>query len=478
MLFHSFAFLYLFSAVYITIAFLIKISDYFQLNLHKKKVYSFFLLLSSYYFYAYWDFRFLFLIVISSLVDYYAGKRIYIANEKRKKKLFLSLSLIINLGILGFFKYFNFFIGSIETLFEGFNAPFSHLNIILPVGISFYTFQSMSYTIDIYRGSLKPTDDFIDFATYVAFFPQLVAGPIVRASHFLPQLSRPIVLTGNNFFKGLQIFLYGLFLKIVIADNVALLVDPVFKNPNLYDGIAVWVAVIGYSIQIFCDFCGYSEMALGIALTMGFKLPVNFRTPYLATDLFDFWRRWHISLSSWLRDYLYISLSGNRRGFARTCGNIFITMLLGGLWHGASWNFILWGAFHGFGLFLNKILSSIGLSFRPLWFFTFSKWLMTYLFVCFGWVLFRSENLNTAWEIYRKMMFFDTRDIYWQFLTLNNLFFIPVMIFIHFWFYKTKKDSFYFDVSSYYSHAQIILTSYLILLFSPMDQKGFIYFQF
>ncbi len=151
-------------------------------------------------------------------------------------------------------------------------------------------------------------------------------------------------------------------------------------------------------------------------------------------------------------------------------------MLLGGLWHGASWNFILWGAFHGFGLFLNKILSSIGLSFRPLWFFTFSKWLMTYLFVCFGWVLFRSENLNTAWEIYRKMMFFDTRDIYWQFLTLNNLFFIPVMIFIHFWFYKTKKDSFYFDVSSYYSHAQIILTSYLILLFSPMDQKGFIYF--
>mgnify|MGYP001223608035 FL=1 len=288
MLFHSFAFLYLFSAVYITIAFLIKISDYFQLNLHKKKVYSFFLLLSSYYFYAYWDFRFLFLIVISSLVDYYAGKRIYIANEKRKKKLFLSLSLIINLGILGFFKYFNFFIGSIETLFEGFNAPFSHLNIILPVGISFYTFQSMSYTIDIYRGSLKPTDDFIDFATYVAFFPQLVAGPIVRASHFLPQLSRPIVLTGNNFFKGLQIFLYGLFLKIVIADNVALLVDPVFKNPNLYDGIAVWVAVIGYSIQIFCDFCGYSEMALGIALTMGFKLPVNFRTPYLATDLFDF----------------------------------------------------------------------------------------------------------------------------------------------------------------------------------------------
>lgn len=270
---------------------------------------------ASYYFYAYWDFRFLSLIMISTLVDFWAGARIFRVADKKAKKFYLFISLLVNLGILGFFKYCNFFIDSANLILQDAGFTVTYLDIILPMGISFYTFQSMSYSLDVYFGKLKPAKTFVDFAFYVTFFPQLVAGPIVRARQFLPQLLRPAELSSENFIKGLQIFLYGLFLKVVVADNVAPIVDPIFNNPGGYDSLAVWVAVIGYSAQIFCDFCGYSEMAIGIALSLGYVLPVNFRMPYLATDLFDFWRRWHISLSSWIRDYLYIPLGGEPKRF-------------------------------------------------------------------------------------------------------------------------------------------------------------------
>lgn len=334
-------------------------------------------------------------------------------------------------------------------------------------------------SLDIYFKKLEPVDDPIAFALYVAFFPQLVAGPIVRARQFLPQLLRPTNFSAENFFHGLQIFLYGLFLKVVIADNIAPIVDPIFKNPQSYDSLAVWVAVIGYSIQIFCDFCGYSEMAIGIALSMGYELPVNFRTPYLATDLFDFWRRWHISLTSWLRDYLYIPLGGNRKGLARTCIHVFVTMFLGGLWHGANATFVLWGLYHGLGLMINRAMAVFlekGVAPNPA--LTLCKWAATYLFVCLGWVLFRAQNLELAGQIYGKLFSWNPGSWDWAFLSPANLFFLPCMIIIHWWFHATRRDSVFFKRGTFAAHFYVALMTLVIFLFAPMEHTGFIYFQF
>ncbi len=479
MLFHSITFFYFFTIVY-TVSFLLNIlARRFKTSFFILRINKIFLLGASYYFYAHWDARFLALIIISTLVDFWAGSRIYQTEDKKIKKTFLILSLVVNLGILGFFKYCNFFIESANLALSNLNFTMAHLNVILPVGISFYTFQSISYSLDIYFKKLKPTRDPIDFAFYVAFFPQLVAGPIVRASHFLPQLLRPTKFSAESFVIGLQIFLYGLFLKVVIADNVATIIDPIFGNPGSYDSLAIWVAIIGYSVQIFCDFCGYSEMAIGTALSLGYVLPVNFRTPYLATDLFDFWRRWHISLTSWLRDYLYIPLGGNRKGLARTCINASMTMLLGGLWHGANWTFVLWGMFHGVGLMINRIMIFfLRGRVAPNVFLTLCKWASTYLFVCFGWVLFRSENLDTAVQIYEKLLRVEPSILNWTFLSLENLFFIPCMIIIHLWFHVTKRDSLTFKPGTFTSHLYIALMILLIFIFAPIDHKGFIYFQF
>jgi alginate O-acetyltransferase complex protein AlgI len=479
MLFHSIAFFYFFVTIY-TVSFLLNfLARKFPTYVFIFKINKLFLLGASYYFYAFWDVRFLALIIISTLVDFCTGSWIYKVEGKKNKKSILLLSLVVNLGMLAFFKYCNFFIESANLALSNLNLTISHINVILPVGISFFTFQSMSYSLDIYFKKLKPVRDPIDFALYVAFFPQLVAGPIVRASQFLPQILRQTKLSAKSFFIGLQIFLYGLFLKVVIADNIAKIIDPIFKNPEFYDSLAVWVAVIGYSVQIFCDFCGYSEMAIGTAFSLGYILPVNFRTPYLATDLFDFWRRWHISLTSWLRDYLYIPLGGNQKGLIRTCINISITMLLGGLWHGANLTFALWGLFHGIGLMINRIIVFfLKGRITPNVFLILCRWASTYLFVCLGWVLFRSESLDTAVQIYKKLFIIEISSLNWSFLSLENLFFIPCMIIIHLWFYITKQDSLTFKPGTFASHIYIALMVLLVFVFAPMDHKGFIYFQF
>ena len=479
MLFHSLVFFYFFITVYTVSCLLSTLSNRLRASSWIFRVNKIFLLGASYYFYAHWDARFLALIIISTLVDFLTGSWIYHTENKKSRKIFLSLSLVVNLGILGFFKYFNFFIESANLALSNLNFTMDHLNVILPIGISFYTFQSMSYSLDIYFKKLKPTRDLIDFAFYVSFFPQLVAGPIVRASYFLPQLLRPTKFSVESFIIGLQVFLYGLFLKVVIADNVGAIIDPIFKNPEGYDILAVWVAVIGYSVQIFCDFCGYSEMAIGAAHSLGYILPTNFRTPYLATDLFDFWRRWHISLTSWLRDYLYIPLGGNRKGLARTCIGAFITMLLGGLWHGANWTFVLWGIFHGMGLMINRIMAFFlkgRIALNP--FLTLCKWAATYLFVCFGWVLFRSGNLDTAMQIYEKLLLVEPNALNWAFLSLENLFFLPFIIILHLWLYITKQDRLTFKPGTFASHLYIALMISMIFIFAPIDHKGFIYFQF
>ena len=302
------------------------------------------LLIASYYFYFSSSGFLLFLIIYSSLLDFYCGKEIYEASGQERKKFFLILSLVGNLGMLCLFKYADFLIYHFNYLSEFFGfSPLPFFYLALPVGISFYTFQTLSYTIDIYRGELKPTNSFGQFALYVAFFPQLVAGPIVRAADFLPQLNKKISVTYKNFKFGLTLIGFGMTKKVVFADNIATFVNSIFSDPTKYGSLIIILATIGFGVQIYCDFSAYTDIAVGSAKILGFHFKKNFNKPYFARNPSDFWKRWHISLSSWLKDYLYIPLGGNRKGKARMYVNLMITMVLGGLWHGASLNFVIWG---------------------------------------------------------------------------------------------------------------------------------------
>ena len=310
---------------------------------------------ASYFFYGWWDARFVTLLFLTSLVDYVAGRRVEDASTQGGRRLWLAVSVAANLGVLGFFKYCNFFAASFATLLGalGLRADPWTLNLILPVGISFYTFQSMSYTLDVYRRQIPATRDLLGFLAYVSFFPQLVAGPIERARHLLPQFATERVITATHLREGLWLILWGFFKKVVVADNLAPLVEMVYGGP-IASGPAIALGTLAFAFQIYGDFSGYSDIARGLARVLGFDLMVNFNHPYLAGSPREFWRRWHISLSTWLRDYLYISLGGNRRGPWRTRLNLMLTMLLGGLWHGAAWHFVWWGAWHGLGLVLTR----------------------------------------------------------------------------------------------------------------------------
>lgn len=367
-----------------------------------------FLLLASYYFYAYWDWRFLSLIIISTVVDFILGRRISRTARPRLRKTYLVCSLVANLSLLGFFKYYNFFVDSLQQVLApvGFNV--STLNVILPVGISFYTFQTLSYSIDIYRNKLQPCDSFLDFALFVGFFPQLVAGPIVRASEFLPQLKNPRAINWERTFLGFRQFVFGFTKKALVADSLAHCVDTVFAHPGDFSCATTWFSVIAYAFQIYCDFSGYSDMAIGTARMLGYDFRENFRYPYLATNIADFWRRWHISLSAWLRDYLYIPLGGSRCGKMRTHLNLIITMLLGGLWHGAAWTFVFWGFWHGVALAVHRIVASLNLRISHIA-CSVGGWLMTTLVVMLGWVFFRARNFDSALRVVRQM-FFPTSD--------------------------------------------------------------------
>ncbi|MDD2239926.1 MAG: MBOAT family protein [Kiritimatiellae bacterium] len=358
------------------------------------------LLVSSYFFYGWWDWRFLSLIFISTVVDYWAGLAIDGAGpNERRRRMAIWVSMATNLGILGFFKYFNFFADNLVVLLQtiGVTTPIRHLNIILPVGISFYTFQTMSYTLDIYRGQLRATRRFIDFAAFVSFFPQLVAGPIERAAKLLPQIANPRVISREDMQSGAWLVFWGLFKKCVIADNLAVLVDGVF-GVETATGATALLALYAFAFQIYCDFSGYSDIARGLARWMGIKLMLNFNNPYFAANPKDFWARWHMSLSTWLRDYLYISLGGNRRGPRRRYVNLMLTMVLGGLWHGAAWTFVVWGAFHGFLLVAYHawtawFASQGGVaSKRWIW----ARRVLMFHVVCLGWLFFRAASLTQA----------------------------------------------------------------------------------
>ena len=350
----------------------------------------------SYYFYYKSSGLYFFLIAVVTASDYIIGDLLWHTSSRLKRKLLVTLSLVIDLGLLGYFKYTNF-LGQMFSDLTG--MPWHDLNIFLPVGISFFTFQSLSYIIDIYRGKIKPVDNLLDYAFYVSFFPQLVAGPIVRASDFIPQMYRPIQVTRSMMGTGFWFVITGLFKKAVISDYISVnFVERVFENPSQFTGLENLLGTYGYGMQIYCDFSGYSDMAIGLALLMGFRFSINFNNPYKAVSITDFWRRWHISLSSWLRDYLYISLGGNRKGKLRQYLNLFITMLLGGLWHGASLNFVLWGGAHGVALVLHKMWTSLtgGLKLVNTRVWNALMIVVTFHFVTLLWLLFR--NADITWQ--------------------------------------------------------------------------------
>jgi alginate O-acetyltransferase complex protein AlgI len=352
------------------------------------------LLAASYFFYGSWDYRFLSLLLASTTIDYALGRVLSGDRPAPSKKRWLMVSVVANLTFLGFFKYFNFFTGSAAAALGGLgiHADAPTLRVILPAGISFYTFMSMSYTIDVYKGH-KPAKSFLDFALFVAFFPHLVAGPILRASQFLPQFDDKKRWADVDARLALVTFLVGYVKKACVADNLAPIVDRYFAHPSSFDAKAAWIAVLCYAAQIYCDFSGYTDMATGTAKLIGYDLCKNFEFPYLASSVTEFWRRWHISLSTWLRDYLYIPLGGNRSGKTRTYVNLMLTMLLGGLWHGAAWNFVAWGGLHGAALGVER-LAGIGekkgrvaaaLGVVP-----------TALWVCITWIFFRASGFDTA----------------------------------------------------------------------------------
>ena len=357
------------------------------------------LLGASYGFYAHWDPRFLGLIVFSTVLDWTVGRALSRESRDGRRRAWLIASLVGNLGVLGFFKYFDFFSRQAAVLLEsaGFTADPITLDLLLPVGISFYTFQTLSYTIDVYRREIDHEPSLLRFGVFVAFFPQLVAGPIVRARDFLPQLGRAPRLPNAALRSGLALIFWGLTKKILLADVVgAELVDPTWEDPLAFGSWATALGIVGYAFQIYGDFSGYSDVAIGSAHLLGFDLGLNFRAPYRASSPQDLWRRWHISLSSWLRDYLYIPLGGNRRGPSRTQVNLALTMLLGGLWHGASWMFVLWGGYHGLLLAIDRRLPAPRDD-RPLelW----GRRAVTFVLVCLGWVFFRSATPDQAWAV-------------------------------------------------------------------------------
>jgi D-alanyl-lipoteichoic acid acyltransferase DltB (MBOAT superfamily) len=352
------------------------------------------LLAASYWFYGSWDWRFLGLIALSTVVDYTVARRLDRTEAPRVRKRWVTLSVATNLGILGAFKYFDFFAESFAALLGtlGVEAGWTTLNVVLPVGISFYTFQTMGYTIDVYRRELRAQHDFLDFALYVAFFPQLVAGPIERARRFAPQIASPRTPSLDAFTRGCFLILFGLMKKTAIADGLAGVIDPVFAQPASFTRVDVLLATYCFALQIYCDFSGYTDVARGVAKLLGFDLTHNFELPYFARNPQDFWRRWHISLSTWLRDYLYIPLGGNRVSALRTRMNLMITMTLGGLWHGAAWNFVLWGAFHGAILVVHRV------GFGTWRGDTGGRWssalriVLFFQVVCFGWLIFRADS--------------------------------------------------------------------------------------
>lgn len=450
------------------------------------------LLITSYFFYGSWDWRFLSLILISTFVDYLAGKKIYQAQSRVKKRYWLTVSIITNIGILGFFKYYNFFIDSAIHFFAFLGISFNatSLNIILPVGISFYTFQTLSYSLDIYYEKLRPRESFLDLALFVAFFPQLVAGPIVRAKNFLPQLDSLKFFKDVDIRKYLLLFLCGFFKKAVVADNIAFFSDHLFRNPDIFSLPSVFLGVFAYAIQIYCDFSGYSDMALACAGLMGYQLPINFNFPYFSPNIQTFWKNWHISLSSWFMDYLYLpiaysisrkikqpKLAGIKAETWSYVGGIAGTMFLCGLWHGAAWSFVIWGGLHGFGLIFHRLwLKYIGKRKTPQKIFNVIGIPLTFYFTCIGWVIFRAADTATAVKILNSIVLFQPSGN--ANLNPSLLYIIILLTLAHLVTKKGIAQNFLFNLPAYAFSFIYGILFYFCNFFAQYSYKPFIYFQF
>ncbi|WP_282078977.1 MBOAT family O-acyltransferase [Aquimarina algiphila] len=437
------------------------------------------LLVASYVFYGWWDWRFLSLIALSTIIDYTAGFRIYESKEKSVKKRWLWVSIIFNLGMLGFFKYYNFFIDSWIDLFAAVGYELQStwtLQIILPVGISFYTFQTLSYSIDIYKEKLQPTKDFIAFAAFVSFFPQLVAGPIERATNLVPQFLKKRTFTYKTFSYGIKLMIWGFFLKLVVADRAAIYVNAVYNNTENHDGLSFIAATVLFAFQIYGDFAGYSLIAIGTSKLFGFDLMTNFRRPYFSASVSEFWTRWHISLSTWFRDYLYIPLGGNRVVKPRWLFNLFITFLISGLWHGANWTFVVWGALNGLYLILEVLL------FKKRRKGVFNV-VLTFALINFAWVFFRANSIEDAFYIIKRIctvpgrLYIGSGDDITASLYATLAIAILVLV-------ELKKEYFntLFSISNH-KYEFVRLTGYAVLIYMIMyfgvfGKSQFIYFQF
>lgn len=490
----------LFNSLHFILFFIIITFVYFSIP-HK---YRWVLLLAaSYYFYMCWKIEYILLIIISTLIDYVAGLVIGTAKSSRTKKIFLCMSLLTNLGLLFAFKYFNFFNDSARMLFNKFNIFYNvpYFRVLLPVGISFYTFQTLSYTIDVYRGIKEPEKHPGLFALYVAFFPQLVAGPIERATRLLPQFTRKAEFSYQRAADGLKIMAWGFFKKVVIADRLAVFVNEVYNAPAGFGGISYMVATVFFGFQIFCDFSGYSDIAIGSAKILGFDLMQNFNRPYFSKSISEFWKRWHISLSTWFRDYLYISLGGNRvRTTARRYFNVFAVFLISGLWHGANWTFIIWGALHGFYMIFSmmtrgireRMAGIVKLNAHPA-LRRIIQMSITLVLVFFSWIFFRANSLKDAFHIVTRMLpgFPETTGSPFSYAFINKLllgqppaeFIISVLAIIfmeavHLFQRKQsviealKRQSFLLRWAVYY------LFIMGILFLGVFENQKFIYFQF
>ncbi len=490
MFFSHYLFWVFFSVFFIIYAFVYK----------KLKLRSFYLFVISLFFYFKAGGFYFSLLILSTLIDYFIGNKIFNSKRQVKRKSWLALSVSLNLLLLFFFKYSGFFTDSINALFgTGFkpynvfagignmfsSGRFEVGEIILPVGISFYTFQTISYSVDIFRKKVEPVKRIVDFAFYVSFFPQLVAGPIVRANEFIPQIYKPFKVTYQQISRACLLIIGGLFKKMVISDYISTnFVDRVFESPLKYSGFENLMGSYGYTIQIYCDFSAYSDIAIGLALLLGFKLPNNFNQPYLSSNITDFWRRWHISLSSWLKDYLYIPLGGNKKGKVRTYINLFLTMLLGGLWHGASLKFIIWGGLHGFALALHKIFKGLFPSRKSTLISSFFSWLITFHFVVFCWVFFRASNWEIITQVFTQIAYnFDFSHIlsylenpsYITIFTVMGLGYLMHLI----------PDSVELGIENIFSNKWwptlgfvTVLAVILIYQFKSSEIQPFIYFQF
>lgn len=487
MLFNSIDF-----AIFLPVVFLL----YWFVTKKNLKLQNLLIVIASYVFYGFWDWRFLSLIIFSTLIDYLVGARLSNEENTSKRKILLCISIAFNLGLLGFFKYYNFFLENLITAFTFFGNTISieGLNIVLPVGISFYTFQTLSYTIDIYKRKLEPTKDFIAFSAFISFFPQLVAGPIERATNLLPQFHKKRVFEYDKAVDGLRQILWGLFKKVVIADNSAKIANEIFSNSNDYSGSTLLFGALFFTFQIYCDFSGYSDIAIGTSRLFGFNLKQNFAFPYFSRDIAEFWRRWHISLSTWFRDYLYIPLGGSRGGTRLKIRNILVIFIVSGVWHGANWTFVVWGVLNAL-FFLpilltnshrknlntvaqDKLLPSLKELFQML---------LTFGLTVIGWIFFRAENVDHAVS-YLSGIFSFTLFYLPNFERTSNLFvlqttFLILLFLLIEW--KGRERKFAIEVNPFeqlnrraFRWLFYLLIGLIIFIFGNFNKTEFIYFAF